>query len=141
MQFNVDTEWPMRNCFCTYISEWRSVGCCAYAAALLWYLSISQAGEHNKFHALCDGHVLLSNNDSVQLSDVDDRNDNLESSEADSTKNTDDSKKSEDAVMWDNLSRIPVYPNRLGHVSNMYLVYKYRAADHRGTNKSKNTSW
>ena len=35
----------------------------------------------------------------MQLSDIDDSDDNLESSEADSTKNADDSKGSEDVVM------------------------------------------
>ena len=68
-------------------------------AALLWHLSVSQAGEHNKLHLFSPGHFLASNNDSMQLSDIDDSDDKLESSEADSTTNTDDSKDNENAVM------------------------------------------
>ena len=76
----------------------HSVECCAHAAALLWYLSVSEAAEHNKLHSLSAGYFSASNNDSVQLSDIDDSDENLESSEADTTKNTDDIKDSEDVV-------------------------------------------
>ena len=92
IQFSVDNEWPIRSWFCTCISGWCDVGYCAHAAALLWHLSASEAAQHNKLHSLSAGHFSASNDDSVQLSDVDDSDDSLESSEAVGTKNTDDSK-------------------------------------------------
>ena len=91
IQFNVDTKWPIRSWLCTCISGWRDVGCCAHVAALLWHLSVSQPRDHYKLHPLSAGHFLTSIDDSMQLSDIDDTDDSLKSSEADSIQDTDDS--------------------------------------------------
>ena len=137
IQFNIDTEWPIRSWFCICISGWWDVGCCAHMATLLPYLGVSQAGDPNKLHMLSASQFLACIDDSMQLSDIDDSDDNLESSEVDCTTDTDDRKDSEGVVIWDTLCKILLYSNCLSHLSNMYLVYKCRAADHSRANKTK----
>ena len=76
----------------------------------------------------------------MHFSHIDDSDDNLESSEADSSADIDAGKGSEDAVIWDTFYKIPLYSSLLGHVSNIYLVNRYRTAARRRVNKSKNAN-
>ena len=53
----------------------------------------------NRLHPLLTAHFSTPIDDSTQLFDIDDSDVNLESGEADSTTDTDDSKDSEDAAI------------------------------------------
>jgi len=70
------TEW---HCICK--AGWRDVGCCVHVTALLWHLGVCRAEINQNIHPLSASQIFAAISDSVQLSDVeesDDENNNID---------------------------------------------------------------
>jgi hypothetical protein len=104
IQFKNDIEQPIQGWYCTCISGWRDVGCCAHVTALIWHLGVCRAKVEQDIHPLSAGKLLAAVDDSMQFSDVDDTDDeendddSLKSSDADSTTDSDTSTDDDDDV-------------------------------------------
>jgi hypothetical protein len=72
VQFKADSKQPITGWYCTCISGWRDVGCCAHVVALLWHLGVCRAQIDKKIHPLSASQLFAEIDDSMQFSDVDD---------------------------------------------------------------------